>query len=76
MRGQNERAFPAVFQIIEGKFEIVYPKIVATAAPVLPLPASSPLARADADRAAPPRASSGRARRGACARARAHRLGS
>ena len=24
--GQNERAFPAVFQIIEGKFELVYPE--------------------------------------------------
>ena len=42
--GQNERAFPAVFEIIEGKFEIVYPKTAATSAPILPLPASSPLA--------------------------------
>jgi branched-chain amino acid transport system substrate-binding protein len=42
--GQNQRAFPAVFQIIEGKFELVFPKTVATAAPILPLPASSPLA--------------------------------
>ena len=42
--GQNQRAFAAVFQVIEGKFEIVYPKTVATAAPVLPLPASSPFA--------------------------------
>ena len=42
--GQNERSFPAVFQVIEGKFELVYPKTVATAAPVLPLPASSPFA--------------------------------
>ncbi len=42
--GQNERAFPAVFQIIESKFELVYPKTVATAQPLLPLPASSPLA--------------------------------
>jgi len=42
--GQNERSFPAVFQIIESKFELVYPKTVATAAPLLPLPASSPLA--------------------------------
>jgi branched-chain amino acid transport system substrate-binding protein len=42
--GQNARAFPAVFQIIEGKFELVYPKNVATAQPVLPLPASSPFA--------------------------------
>ena len=42
MAGQNERAFPAVFQIVEGKFEIVYPKTVQTANPILPLPASSP----------------------------------
>jgi branched-chain amino acid transport system substrate-binding protein len=42
--GQNQRAFPAVFEIIEGKFELVFPKTVATAQPILPLPASSPLA--------------------------------
>jgi branched-chain amino acid transport system substrate-binding protein len=42
--GQNERAFPAVFEIIDGKFELVFPKTVATAQPILPLPASSPLA--------------------------------
>ena len=42
--GQNQRSFPAVFEIIEGKFELVFPKSVATAAPLLPLPASSPLA--------------------------------
>jgi branched-chain amino acid transport system substrate-binding protein len=44
MAGQNERAFPAVFQIVEGKFELVYPKTVQTASPILPLPASSPFA--------------------------------
>lgn len=44
MRGQNERAFPVVFQVAEGKFEVVYPKSVATARPILPLPASSPWA--------------------------------
>jgi branched-chain amino acid transport system substrate-binding protein len=44
MAGQNERAFPAVFQIIEGKLEVVHPKSVATAAAILPLPPSSPLA--------------------------------
>jgi branched-chain amino acid transport system substrate-binding protein len=44
MAGQNERAFPAVFQIHEGKFELVYPKTVQTASPILPLPASSPWA--------------------------------
>jgi branched-chain amino acid transport system substrate-binding protein len=42
--GQNERAYPAVFQVIEAKFELVYPKAVATAQPVLPLPPSSPFA--------------------------------
>ena len=42
--GQNERSFPAVFQIIESKFELVFPKTVATGQPLLPLPASSPLA--------------------------------
>ena len=44
MAGQNERAFPAVFQIVEGKFELVYPKTVTTATPILPLPAASPWA--------------------------------
>ena len=33
-----------VFQVVEGKFQLVYPKTVATAAPILPLPASSPFA--------------------------------
>jgi branched-chain amino acid transport system substrate-binding protein len=42
--GQNERAFPAVFQIVEGKFEVVFPKTVQTASPILPLAASSPFA--------------------------------
>jgi len=44
MRGQNERAFPAVYQVVDGKFAIVYPKAFANAAPVLPLPPSSPFA--------------------------------
>jgi len=44
MAGQNERAFPAVFQVVEGKFELVYPKTVQTASPILPLAASSPFA--------------------------------
>jgi len=42
--GQSLRSFPAVFEIIQGKFELVFPKTVATASPILPLPASSPLA--------------------------------
>jgi hypothetical protein len=33
-----------VYQVIDGKFAIVYPKAFASAAPVLPLPASSPFA--------------------------------
>lgn len=44
MRGQNEWAFPAVYQVVDGKFAIVYPKAFANAAPVLPLPPSSPFA--------------------------------
>jgi branched-chain amino acid transport system substrate-binding protein len=44
MAGQNERAFPAVFQVVEGKFELVYPKTVQTANPILPLASSSPFA--------------------------------
>jgi branched-chain amino acid transport system substrate-binding protein len=41
MAGQQARAFPAVYQVIGGRYEVVYPASVATAAPVLPLPASS-----------------------------------
>jgi branched-chain amino acid transport system substrate-binding protein len=44
MAGQNERSFPTVFQAIEGKFEVVWPKAVQTANPILPLPSSSPWA--------------------------------
>jgi len=43
--GQNARALPAVYQVIGGRFEVVYPKRVATATPVLRLPASSSAAR-------------------------------
>ncbi|HLE44143.1 MAG TPA: ABC transporter substrate-binding protein [Methylomirabilota bacterium] len=42
--GQNERAYPAVFQVVEGKFVLVYPKVAATAQPVLPFPSTSPFA--------------------------------
>jgi branched-chain amino acid transport system substrate-binding protein len=42
--GQNERAYAAVFQVIESKFALVYPTSVATAKAVLPLPPSSPFA--------------------------------
>lgn len=44
MAGQNARAIAAVYQIIEGEFRHVYPPILATGAPILPLPASSPFA--------------------------------
>jgi len=44
MAGQNERAFPAVYQVQDGKFALVYPKTFASTAPVLPFPASSPFA--------------------------------
>ena len=44
MRGQNERAFPAVYQVIDGKFAIVYPKAFANSAPILSLPPSFPFA--------------------------------
>jgi len=44
MAGQSERAFPAVFQIVGGRFELVYPSSVQTAKPILPLAASSPWA--------------------------------
>ena len=42
--GQNERAYPAVFQVVEGKFVLVYPRVAATAQPVLPFPSTSPFA--------------------------------
>ncbi len=42
--GQNERAFPVVFQVIQGQFEIVFPKAVAKGKPTVLLPRTSPLA--------------------------------
>jgi branched-chain amino acid transport system substrate-binding protein len=42
MAGQNERAFPGVYQVIDGKFAVVFPKSFASASPIVPLPASSP----------------------------------
>jgi branched-chain amino acid transport system substrate-binding protein len=44
MRGQNLRASLVVMQYIGGKTQVVYPKAIATAGPVLPLPPSSPYA--------------------------------
>jgi branched-chain amino acid transport system substrate-binding protein len=44
MRGQNLRASLVVMQYIGGKTQVVYPKVIATASPVLPLPSTSPYA--------------------------------
>ena len=44
MRGQNLRASLVIMQYIGGKTQIVYPKAIATAGPVLPLPSTSPYA--------------------------------
>ena len=44
MAGQNARAIAAVFQIQDGRFKHVYPPVVASGQPILPLPASSPFA--------------------------------
>jgi branched-chain amino acid transport system substrate-binding protein len=44
MRGQNERAIAAVYQIVEGRFQHVWPKVIAMPNPPVLLPASSPFA--------------------------------
>ncbi|MBI2161280.1 MAG: ABC transporter substrate-binding protein [Candidatus Rokubacteria bacterium] len=44
VRGQNLRASLVVMQYIGGKTHVVYPKAIATASPVLPLPPTSPYA--------------------------------
>ena len=44
MRGQNERAIAAVYQVVDGQFRHVWPKIIATPNPPVLLPASSPWA--------------------------------
>jgi branched-chain amino acid transport system substrate-binding protein len=44
MRGQNERAIAAVYQIVEGRFQHVWPKVIAMPNPPVVLPASSPFA--------------------------------
>lgn len=44
MAGQNARAIAAVFQIQDGRFKHVFPPVVASGEPILPLPASSPFA--------------------------------
>jgi branched-chain amino acid transport system substrate-binding protein len=42
--GQNERAFPVVDEVINGEFQIVYPKGLTTVKPNVLLPRTSPLA--------------------------------
>jgi branched-chain amino acid transport system substrate-binding protein len=44
LAGQNERSTPVVMQYIDGKTQVVWPTAIATAAAVMPLPASSPYA--------------------------------
>jgi len=44
MRGQNERAIAAVYQVVDGQFRHVWPKIIAVPNPPVLLPASSPFA--------------------------------
>ncbi len=44
MAGQNARAIAAVFQVQDGRFKHVYPPVVASGEPILPLPSSSPFA--------------------------------
>jgi branched-chain amino acid transport system substrate-binding protein len=44
LRGQNERAIAAVYQIVEGRFQHVWPKVIAMNNPPVLLPASSPFA--------------------------------
>jgi branched-chain amino acid transport system substrate-binding protein len=44
MRGQNERAIAAVYQVVDGQFRHVWPKVIASPNPPVVLPASSPWA--------------------------------
>ena len=44
LRGQNERAIAAVYQVIEGQFKHVWPPVIASPNPPVLLPASSPFA--------------------------------
>ncbi len=44
LRGQNERAMSAVYQVVDGQFRHVWPKVIASANPPVLLPASSPWA--------------------------------
>ena len=44
MRGQNERAIAAVYQVVDGQFRHVWPPVIATPNPPVLLPAGSPWA--------------------------------
>src|SRR5262245_26274857 len=44
LRGQNERAIAAVYQVVEGQLRHVWPKVIASPNPPVVLPASSPWA--------------------------------
>jgi len=46
MAGQNDRAFPVIVQYVDDKAQIVWPRSLAQAEPVLPLPATSSYAPA------------------------------
>jgi hypothetical protein len=44
MAGQNSRAFPAVYQVIDGQFRHVWPKAIQSVPPTVILPRTSPWA--------------------------------
>ena len=44
MAGQNSRAFPAVYQVIDGQFRHVWPKSIQSVAPTVILPRTAPWA--------------------------------
>lgn len=44
MRGQNARAIAAVYQVVEGRFVHVFPKVIQSGQPQVLLPAGSPFA--------------------------------
>ncbi|HEY7652384.1 MAG TPA: ABC transporter substrate-binding protein [Methylomirabilota bacterium] len=44
LRGQNERAVAAVYEVVDGQFRHVWPKVIASGEPPVLLPASSPWA--------------------------------
>jgi branched-chain amino acid transport system substrate-binding protein len=46
MAGQNARAYPVVMQFVKGETKVVFPREVATAEPVMPLPKGHAYAQA------------------------------